>query len=61
MQVVVGWFEGPDHLTVHALGGDGAQVPPEGASHPLEWPQAGREVDRAAALAQRLGFGVQVR
>jgi hypothetical protein len=51
---VIGWFEGPDYLTIHALGSEEeeAKVPADDAWYPLEWPNEPREIERATAILE---------
>jgi hypothetical protein len=53
VRVVIRWFEGPDYLTIHALGSDEeAEVPADDAWYPLEWPNEPREIERATAILE---------
>lgn len=50
-RVVIRWFEGPDYLTVHALGTDEeSAVADDDAWYPLEWPNESREIGRVDAI-----------
>lgn len=52
-RVVIRWFEGPDYLTIHALGSEEeAEVAADDAWYPLEWPNEPREIERATAILQ---------
>lgn len=58
VRVVIRWFEGDDPLyfTVHALGSEErADVPPEDAWHPLEWPNVDQEIERTDRLTEHPG------
>lgn len=51
VRVVIRWFEGPDYLTIHALGSEEeAEVPADDAWYPLEWMNEPREIERATAI-----------
>jgi hypothetical protein len=55
VRVVVRWFEEDDPLyfTVHALGiEERAEIPPEDAWYPLEWPNVDREMERTDRLSE---------
>jgi hypothetical protein len=55
VRVVIRWFEEDDPLyfTVHVLGSDDrADVPPEDAWYPLEWPNVDQEMERTDRLAE---------
>lgn len=48
VRVSIRWFEGPDYLTIHALGADDEQeVDADDAWYPLEWPNVDAEIGRA--------------
>lgn len=50
-RVVIRWFEGPDYLTIHALGTEEERdVPADDAWYPLEWPNEPREIERVDAI-----------
>jgi hypothetical protein len=50
-RLIIRWFEGPDYLTIHALGTEEeGDVPGEDAWYPLEWPNEERENDRVDAV-----------
>jgi hypothetical protein len=52
-RLVIRWFEGPDYLTIHALGTEEERaVPSDEAWYPLEWPNADREIDRVDVIMQ---------
>jgi hypothetical protein len=52
-RLVIRWFEGPDYLTIHALGTDEEpNVSNEDAWYPLEWPNAAREITRVDGVMQ---------
>ena len=47
VRIIIRWFEGPDYLTVHALGSDEeGEVAPGDAWYPLEWRNEDREINR---------------
>ena len=52
-RLIIRWFEGPDYLTIHALGTeDERDVPNDDAWYPLEWPNVEHEIDRVDAVMQ---------
>ena len=52
-RLVIRWFEGPDYLTIHALGtGEERDLPSGDAWYPLEWSNQDREIDRVDAVMQ---------
>ena len=52
-RLVIRWFEGPDYLTIHALGTDDEpNVSNEDAWYPLEWPNEEREITRVDGVMQ---------
>jgi hypothetical protein len=53
VRVVIRWFEGPDYLTIHALGTDEENdVPADDAWYPLEWPNEPREIERVDSILE---------
>ena len=53
VRLIIRWFEGPDYLTIHALGTEEERdVSSEDAWYPLEWPNVERELDRVEAVMQ---------
>ena len=50
-RIVIRWFEGPDYLTIHALGTDEEPgIATDDAWAPLEWPNEAREIERVDAI-----------
>jgi hypothetical protein len=60
-RLVIRWFEGPDYLTIHALGTDEEpDVSNEDAWYPLEWPNEAREIARVDGVMQDEAFAHSV-
>jgi len=60
-RIVIRWFEGPDYLTIHALGTeDECDVPNEDAWYPLEWPNEEHEIDRVEGVMRDEALTVAV-
>ena len=55
-RLLIRWFEGPDYLTIHALGTEEeGELPADDAWYPLEWPNEPREIERVDAIMEDEG------